>query len=89
MKDAERYNEVNPDRLGMLQASLKAVLEQKDLFANIIDFFPYPMEVFTKDGTTAMVNRSLLNEFSLPDRELIIGKYNVFKDPEIEKAGLT
>ncbi|MEA4925036.1 MAG: AraC family transcriptional regulator [Syntrophomonadaceae bacterium] len=77
------------DRLNMLQASLQAVLEQKDLFSNIIDFFPYPIEVFARDGTTVMINRALLNEFKIPGSDMIIGKYNIFKDPEIEKAGLT
>jgi hypothetical protein len=36
-----------------------------------------------------MVNRALLTEFEIPDKNLIIGRYNIFKDPEIAKAGLT
>lgn len=89
MKDSEKSNEFSQDRLDMLQASFSAVLEQKDLFANIVDFFPYPIEVYDKGGTTVMINRAFLDEFDITDRNLIIGKYNIFKDPEIEKAGLT
>lgn len=63
--------------------------KQEDLFSNIVDFFPYPIEVYAKDGTTVMINRIFLNEFDIPDGDMVIGKYNIFKDPEIEKAGLT
>jgi hypothetical protein len=89
MKNSENNHEFNQARLGILQASFAAVLEQKDLFSNIVDFFPYGIEVFAKDGTTVMINRVFLNEFDIPDRDMVIGKYNIFTDPEIEKAGLT
>lgn len=89
MENPEKHNEFSQDKLNMLQASFRAVLEQKDLFANIVDFFPYPIEVFAKDGTTVMINRVFLNDFDISDRDLVIGKYNIFNDPYIEKAGLT
>ena len=88
MKNPENNHELNKDRLDMLKESFQAALGQQDLFANIIDFFPYPIEVFTRDGTTVMVNRALLDEFGIPSRDMIIGKYNIFKDPEVEKTGL-
>ncbi len=68
MKNSENNHEFNQARLGILQASFAAVLEQKDLFSNIVDFFPYGIEVFAKDGTTVMINRVFLNEFDIPDR---------------------
>jgi AraC-like DNA-binding protein len=77
------------NRLNMLQTSFEAVLEQEELFSKIIDFFPYPIEVFARDGTAIMVNRAMLAEFGIPDKDLIIGKYNIFQDPDIEKSGLT
>lgn len=88
-ENPEKYNEMNRDKLDMLQAAFSAVLQQEDLFANIVDLFPYPIEVFARDGTTVMINRVFLDEFSIADRDLIIGKYNIFQDPGIEKLGLT
>lgn len=76
MKISGNNYEFNQDRLDMLQASFGAVLEQKDLFSNIIDFFPYHIEVFARDGTTVMINRTMLDEFDIQDKAMVIGKYN-------------
>ena len=88
MGNSEKHNEFNQDRLDLLQASFAAVLGQKDLFSNIIDFFPYGIEVFDKNGATVMINRAFLYEFEIPDKDMIIGKYNIFKDPDLERLGL-
>lgn len=77
------------EKLNMLQVSFQAVLGQEDLFSKIIEFFPYPIEVYTRDGTVVMVNRAMLAEFGVPSKDVIIGKYNIFKDPDIGKSGLT
>lgn len=76
------------DRLQMLQDAFQAVHGQEDLFSNIIEFFPYPIEVFARDGITVMVNRAALAELEIPDRDMVVGKYNIFKDPEIAESGL-
>lgn len=72
----------------MLQASFQAALGQEELFSKIIEFFPYPIEVFSREGTAVMVNHAMLTEFEIPSRDVIVGKYNIFKDPEVEKSGL-
>ena len=76
-------------KLDRLQASFEAVLGQEELFSKIIEFFPYPIEVFARDGTAVMVNRAMLAEFGVPDQDMIVGKYNIFLDPDIGKSGLT
>lgn len=49
-----------------------------DLLAQIIDYFPFPMAVFSSDGRLRMVNHTLLAAANLSDSEDIVGKYNVF-----------
>ena len=85
----EKPNDLNQNGLNMIQMSLNNSLSQGELFYNIIDFFPYPIEVYARDGTIMMVNRAMLREFDVPGKDMIIGKYNIFKDPEMEKAGLS
>ncbi len=64
------------------------VPENEELFFKIIEFFPYPIQVYSPDGTSVMVNSALLDEFEVPDREMVIGRYNILKDPDISRAGL-
>jgi len=45
------------------------------------------MEVFAPDGTTVFVNKALLEEYHVDDPYMIIGKYNLFKDPDIIAIG--
>ncbi|MDD4565287.1 MAG: AraC family transcriptional regulator [Eubacteriales bacterium] len=35
----------------------------------------------------ASINRAFLNDFDIPSRDMVVGKYNIFKDPEVEKMG--
>ncbi len=76
------------NRLDKLQESFQAVLDREDLFSKIIEFFPYPIEVYSSDGTTVMVNDAVLTEFGVPSKDMIIGKYNIFEDPSIAEYGL-
>jgi AraC family transcriptional regulator len=89
MEKIENMRDSNQEKLNRLQASFQAIWEQEDLFQRIIEFFPYPIQVYARDGTTVMVNRAMLREFGVPSKDLIIGRYNVFQDPDISKAGLS
>jgi len=84
----EKTNDLNLNDLNMLRASFKNAFSHGDLFYNIIDNFPYPIEVYARDGTTFMVNCAMLREYNIPSKNMIIGKYNIFKDPEVEKSCL-
>lgn len=89
MENKENARDSKQGRFNMLQASFEAVLGQGELFSKIIEFFPYPIQVYTRDGTAIMVNRAMLSEFGVPSRDMIIGKYNIFQDMDIAKSGLT
>ncbi|NLC08335.1 MAG: hypothetical protein GX755_10315 [Syntrophomonadaceae bacterium] len=56
----------------------QVLIADGDLFARIIDYFPYPIAVFLPDGLLRMVNRMLLAAADLSDSQGIVGKYNVF-----------
>ncbi len=79
----------NGSSLDSLQSSFQAVLEEEELFAKIIEFFPYPIQVHSPDGISVMVNNAMLEEFEVPARDMIIGKYNILEDPDIDRYGLS
>lgn len=78
----------NFDNIKNLQKSFKDLWEKEELFSKIIEFFPYPIQVYSAEGTVVMVNNAMLTEFGVVDKDMVIGKYNIFKDPEIVKCGL-
>jgi len=75
----EKPNDLNQNGLNMIQMSLNNSLSQGELFYNIIDFFPYPIEVYARDGTIMMVNRAMLREFDVPGKDMIIAKIRKWK----------
>ncbi|NLP30576.1 MAG: hypothetical protein GX363_05515 [Clostridiales bacterium] len=50
----------------------------KELLAKVIEGFPYPIQVYTLDGTSVAVNRTLLAEYNVSSPDMIVGKYNLF-----------
>ena len=71
-----------------LAGSFQAVFENENLFKSIIEFFPHPINVYSKDGTLVMLNQAMLKTFGLESADVVVGKYNVLKDPSIENLGL-
>ncbi len=67
--------------------SFQSVFGVKELLAKVIECFPYPIEIYAPDGTSVMVNKALLDEYNVADPNMIVGKYNVFKDPDIIASG--
>jgi len=61
----------------------------EDLLVRIIDYFPYPIAVFSSDGILELVNYALLNEVNVSERETIVNRYNVFYDSSDTAAVLT
>ncbi|TAH55414.1 MAG: helix-turn-helix domain-containing protein [Methanosarcina mazei] len=62
--------------------------ESEAFFRQIVEQLPFPMEIFLPDGTAVMVNKALLDASGIPSAELIVGKYNILKDPSIEERGI-
>lgn len=70
-----------------VQRSFQSAFENEGLQAKIIEFFPYPIQVYSPEGTSVMVNQALLREYHIPSSDMIIGKYNIFMDPSVIEAG--
>lgn len=58
------------------------------LFTEMIHRFPYPVQIYSPDGTLVMVNSAFIKEFNVTDLSLIIGKSNVLKDPIAAEYGI-
>ncbi|MGI6452103.1 MAG: helix-turn-helix transcriptional regulator [Syntrophomonadaceae bacterium] len=67
--------------------SFQSLSGKEELLAKVVDFFPYPIQVYAPDGTSVLVNKALLDEYHVSSPNMIIGKYNVFKDPAIITSG--
>ena len=67
--------------------SFQSFLKKDELFSNVIKFLPYSVEVYAPDGTTVFVNKAMLSEYHVMDSDMIVGKYNIFKDPYIIGSG--
>lgn len=66
----------------------KKMFENKEIFEKIVKSFPFPIHVFTPNGTSAMVNKAFLKVFKVPKESSIIGRYNVLNDPDNENWGI-
>ena len=62
--------------------------ENKDLFAEIIKHFPYPMHICAPDGTMLFANEAFLRLVKVSDPEQIFRKHNVLQDPNLERWGI-
>jgi AraC family transcriptional regulator len=71
-----------------LAESLQAILEKQELFAKVIEFFPYPIQVFSLDGTARLINKAALEMIGIKSIGSHVGKYNEFKDPILQKLGV-
>lgn len=67
--------------------SFQSFSKDEELLSKVIEFFPYPIQIYSPDGTSAMVNKAMLNEYHTQDANLVVGKYNIFTDPSIIKMG--
>ncbi|MFH1942163.1 MAG: ATP-binding protein [bacterium] len=62
--------------------------EGEERVQQIIQQMPYPINVCAPDGTAAMVNKAFLDIIGEISSDLIVGRYNVFKDPLIKKMDI-
>lgn len=59
-----------------------------ELFQSIVQFFPYPIQVYTPDGTVIYTNEAFLKVFKIQDKDKINGRYNLLKDSAVDKFGI-
>lgn len=55
----------------------------------LFEAFPYPIQIFSRNGTALMINDAALEMMGIKSREAHIGRYNVFEDPIVRKLGFT
>jgi len=60
---------------------IKAATDDNDLFYQVIDLLPIPVELFAPDGTSIFLNRALIEFNGAKDASAVIGKYNLIEDP--------
>ncbi len=70
-----------------LAQSFQSLLEGQELLAKVIECFPYPIQIFSPDGTARMINKAALEMIGIRSEESHVGKYNVFEDPVVRELG--
>lgn len=71
-----------------LAESFQSLFEKQELVAKVIEFFPYPIQVFSSDGTARLINKATLEMIGIRSVESHVGKYNVFEDPIVLEMGV-
>ncbi|PKM50521.1 MAG: AraC family transcriptional regulator [Firmicutes bacterium HGW-Firmicutes-7] len=80
-----RYKETVENQNNIIQ-SFRSIRENKEMLERIVEFFPYPIHVYTPDGTLILVNEACLKIFRFV-KEDVIGKFNILQDSIIDKWG--
>ena len=65
----------------------QSLFGKEELFAKVIECFPYPIQIYAPDGTSVLVNQAMLAEYHAISPDMVVGKYNIFKDPYIVASG--
>ncbi|MBR0599817.1 helix-turn-helix domain-containing protein [Sinanaerobacter chloroacetimidivorans] len=63
------------------------VASHDDVFTKLIEALPYPVQVFSPDGTLIMVNPAFVKEVHIADPSGLIGRYNILQEPTAEEYG--
>jgi len=71
-----------------LAKSFQTIYEEQELLAKVIEFFPYPIQIFSADGTSIMINKAALEKIGIKSVESHVGIYNVFDDPILQQQGV-
>lgn len=83
MEENVRQTGSNPEEM------LRLVAERQELLAKVIEYFPYPVQIFSRDGIVRMANKATLDIIGIKSLESHLGKYNVFLDPVVNMLGFT
>jgi len=77
------------DRHKSIAESFQALFAKEEIFAKVVEFFPYPIQIFSLDGTAKIINKAALELIGIRSVESHVGKYNVFEDPVVRELGFT
>ncbi len=75
------------DRQNNIIDCFQSLFEKEELLAKVIEFFPYPIQIFSLDGTAKLINKATLEMIGIRSIESHVGKYNVFEDPIVRELG--
>jgi len=78
---------VQVEETSRLPEALRTLRDEKELLAAVFDFFPYPIQIFSPDGTAVMINKAAIEMIGIRSEESRVGKYNVFEDPIVNELG--
>ncbi|TAH68627.1 MAG: AraC family transcriptional regulator [Anaerolineaceae bacterium] len=67
--------------------SFQHFFKTEELFAKVIAHFPYPIQIFSLDGTARMINKATLEMMGIKSIDSHVGIYNVFEDPIVRELG--
>jgi AraC-like DNA-binding protein len=81
-------NEHEEERQSNIVRSFQSMFGKEELLEKIVELFPYPIQVAAPDGVLILMNEAFLRTFKVPDKDLVIGKYNLLNDIFIENGGL-
>lgn len=62
--------------------------EEQECYGRLFESFPYPIQIFSLDGTARMINNAALEMIGIKSRDLHLGNYNVFEDPIVRELGV-
>lgn len=66
----------------------ESLYENKELFAQIIKHFPYPMHICAPDGTMLLANEEYLKFAKISNPERLYKKHNILLNPNLERWGI-
>lgn len=73
---------------GSLARPFQSLVPEEELFAKLVEFFPYPIQIFSLDGTARMINKAALEMIGIRSLETHVGHYNAFADPIVRRLGV-
>jgi AraC family transcriptional regulator len=68
--------------------SFHSLIEEQELLSKVIEFFPYPIQIFSPDGTVRIINKATLEMIGIKSIESHVGRYNCFNDPIVRENGV-
>lgn len=69
-----------------LVRAFQASIANEELLFQLVDFFPFPIEIFAPDGMTVFVNQAACDTWNVDGPGEIIGRYNIRQDPVVNDA---
>lgn len=66
----------------------QSLYENKELFVQIVKYFPYPMHICAPDGTMLLANEEYLKFAKISNPERLYKKHNILLNPNLERWGV-